>query len=134
MSPPDKLDIPVGAEPRQCKGCNTLIYFVRNQYQRITPVEADGTPHHTKCPKADQFRKARQDPVQEQIAKEQKEMLDMLGSRSHYLSDWEVEFVANCINWMKGPTSNLSSKQASTLRDVYEKHCQGGSSLDRGTY
>lgn len=120
MSPPDKLAIPVGAEPRRCKGCQALIYFVHNHNNRITPVNLDGMPHHVTCPKAAQFRKARRDPVQETIAKEHISMLDYLKSRPRYLKEWQVKFVTDCRLILNKPTANLSRNQASTLRDIYE--------------
>ena len=59
MSEPVKYDIPRGTAPSTCKGCGAQIYWVRTPKGKNMPVDPDGTPHWSTCPKASAFKKAK---------------------------------------------------------------------------
>ena len=42
----------------ECKGCNALIYWVTTKTKKAMPLDPDGVPHWSTCPKAREFRKA----------------------------------------------------------------------------
>lgn len=68
------LTVPAGTRPTNCRGCEALIYFIKNANDKWTPVDCQGDPqcapptalsdgagisHHITCPEADRFRKGR---------------------------------------------------------------------------
>lgn len=57
MSAPVKYSIPEGMPPAKCKGCAATIYWVKTPAGKNMPVDADGTPHWSSCPKAKDFKR-----------------------------------------------------------------------------
>lgn len=42
-----------------CKGCGADITWVKTASGKMTPVDPDGTPHWSTCPKAKDFKKTK---------------------------------------------------------------------------
>ena len=72
--PPVYLTVPAGARPTNCRGCDALIYFIKNAADKWVPVDCQadaqcapptamsegvGVSHFGNCPEADRFRKGR---------------------------------------------------------------------------
>lgn len=51
-----KFTIPTGTQPRFCKGCRAVIYWLETGNGKRLPIDADGTTHWASCPAANQFR------------------------------------------------------------------------------
>lgn len=50
-------EIPADSEPRACRGCAGVIYWVRTENDKAMPVNTDGKPHWYTCPQRDRFRR-----------------------------------------------------------------------------
>lgn len=51
------FEIPEGAHPTECRGCEQMVYWIRTASGKSMPVNQDGTSHFSNCPKAADFRK-----------------------------------------------------------------------------
>ncbi|WP_156120665.1 hypothetical protein [Neosynechococcus sphagnicola] len=54
--------IPKGTIPRECRGCNALIWWVETKHKRWIPVDISGEAHFVSCPQASRFRRPRRRP------------------------------------------------------------------------
>jgi hypothetical protein len=52
--PNDPMDL---GPAKICSGCNAVIHWVKTAKGKWTPVNPDGSPHWSTCPKAKQFKK-----------------------------------------------------------------------------
>lgn len=43
-------------DPMTCRGCGADMWFVMTPRGKKMPVNKDGSPHHSTCPDADDFR------------------------------------------------------------------------------
>lgn len=52
-----KYEIPEDAKPTTCKGCHQAMFWVQTKAGKMMPVDPDGTPHWSTCPKAKSFKR-----------------------------------------------------------------------------
>lgn len=55
---PQVYDVSKG-KPATCRGCGAPMLWIYHE-KKWKPVNSDGTPHHSTCPKAEDFRKPKE--------------------------------------------------------------------------
>jgi len=50
-------DIPENTPKSRCRGCHSIIYWVKTPARKNMPVDPDGGPHWATCPKAKDFKR-----------------------------------------------------------------------------
>ncbi len=115
------FEIPDGAEPSQCRGCKSLIYWIKTTMGRNMPVDPDGTSHFATCPKADSFR--HYDPKRDPRRTRQTRIFGLIMGNAHRLNDWEENFM-NAVASKMSSGKQLTSPEDASLEKIYE---------DRGT-
>lgn len=112
-----KYDIPPDADPRRCRGCQALIWFVKTEKGKSMPVEKDGTPHWGRCPKSDRFRGY--DPSTDPLRPTQRQQFDVLKQREYRMHDSERSFMASMTAKFKNG-QRLTKGEAAYLHRLWE--------------
>ena len=54
-----RFEIPEGTVRKICQGCGGDMYWVKTKNEKWMPVNPDGTPHWSTCPKGKHYRAPR---------------------------------------------------------------------------
>lgn len=57
----NKFQISEDARVDMCKGCGAGIFWQKTKNGKWMPLDPDGTPHWSTCPKAEEFRRNKQE-------------------------------------------------------------------------
>ncbi len=115
-----KYDIPPDADPRRCRGCQALIWFVKTEKGRSMPVEKDGAPHWGRCPKSDRFRGY--DPSQDPKRPAQRQAYDrLLQVRYRLTTKWAISFMQSMDTKFRNG-QRLTNPEDAALHKLLEDH------------
>lgn len=114
------FEIPKGASPAKCRGCQQKIFWVRMTSEKNMPVNPDGTSHFSNCPKADKFRKY--DPTKDPRRKTQATALEKIGRVEYRLCNWEKNFVQSMRVKIQN-AKELTKSEDSALMKIEHDHC-----------
>lgn len=110
-----KYDIPPDADPRRCRGCQALIWFVKLDNGKLRAVEKSGTRH--KCPNADRFRGY--DPSKDPLRPTQRQQFDELRQREYRMNDKERGFMVSMTAKFRNG-QKLTNGEAAYLHRLWE--------------
>lgn len=118
MNQPIIFEIPEDQDPSRCRGCKSLIYWIKTAAGKFIPTDPDGTNHLINCPQAGKFQHYNLDKDPKRTR--QFRLFSQILERKHTLNTWETNFI-NSITGKFNGGKQLTNSEDAALEKIHEE-------------